>query len=122
VSPIVDRQFLPAMGRMTPRLRWRVRTIVYVTDGTNAVVKVVTTGTSGVAGYGNASISATVNTTGSWPSGVAVTPDGAYVYIANAGVNQIAKLRTSDNSIVRVIGVGSEPYSFGKFIGPFPAL
>ena len=52
------------------------------------------------------------------PVGVAVTPDGARVYVANAGSNNVSAIATASNTVLATVGVGAQPVAFGRFIGP----
>ena len=45
----------------------------------------------------------------STPEGVAVLPDGSYVYVANFGSMDVSVIRTSDNTIVATVAVGVDP-------------
>jgi YVTN family beta-propeller protein len=42
---------------------------------------------------------------GECPSGVAVVPDGAYVFVANSGSNNVSIIQTSDNTVVVTVDV-----------------
>jgi YVTN family beta-propeller protein len=44
------------------------------------------------------------------PAGVAVTPNGAAVYVACTGDNTVKVIRTSDNTTAATIGVGNQPW------------
>ena len=58
-------------------------------------------------------------TVGANPLGVAVTPDGAKVYVANAGSNTVSVIDTATNQVVgSPITVGAHPFAFGQFIQP----
>ena len=79
----------------------------------------------GVLGSGAAPVSATgseslsVVTTvgvGSSPNGVAVSPDGSRVYVANYSGNSVSVINTSTNGVVTV-GVGYSPYG-GVAVSP----
>ncbi len=54
---------------------------------------------------------------GSGPFGIAVSPDGSRVYVANLG-GTVSVINTATDSVVTTIIVGSEPYSLGAFVGP----
>ena len=43
------------------------------------------------------------------PLGVAITPDGAFAYVANAGSNSVSVIATATNSVVASVPVGSAP-------------
>ena len=49
--------------------------------------------------------------------GVAVTPDGARVYVANIDDNMVSVIATASNTVIATIPVGRGPLAFGKFIG-----
>jgi YVTN family beta-propeller protein len=58
---------------------------------------------------------------GSGPFGVAVTPDGSKVYVANEGSGTVSVIATATNTVIgSPIAVGSAPVAFGLFIGPPP--
>jgi YVTN family beta-propeller protein len=59
---------------------------------------------------------------GSRPEGVAVTPDGSKVYVANEGSGSVSVIATASNTVTATIAVGSGPVAFGVFIGPSPRL
>jgi YVTN family beta-propeller protein len=49
-------------------------------------------------------------TVGANPSGVAVTPDGTKVYVANRGSGTVSAIATATNAVVATIPVGGNPY------------
>ena len=53
---------------------------------------------------------------GSEPFGVAVTPDGCKVYVANGASNDVSVIATATNTVTAAITVGSGPVAFGVFI------
>ena len=55
---------------------------------------------------------------GSSPLGVAVTPDGRKVYVANSGSNNVFVIDTASNSVLAEVSVGIQPVAFGAFIRP----
>jgi autotransporter-associated beta strand protein/YVTN family beta-propeller protein len=64
---------------------------------------------------------------GNSPIGVAITPDGKFVYVANSNLNNggngpsvgvVSVISTTTNTVVASIPVGTNPFSFGLFIGP----
>ena len=55
---------------------------------------------------------------GSGAFGVAVTPDGSRVYVANLFDNTVSVIDTAANAVVTTIPVGSEPAAYGQFIQP----
>ena len=61
---------------------------------------------------------------GASPGGVAVTPDGAFVYVTNAIDNTVSVLRTDNNSVVATVPVGNGPGSiaFGTQNDPIGSL
>lgn len=52
----------------------------------------------------------TIDTLCSEPAGVAVTPNGAAVYVACSGSDQVKVIRTSNNTIATTINVGQQPW------------
>jgi YVTN family beta-propeller protein len=48
--------------------------------------------------------------------GVAVTPDGSRVYIANQSSNNVSVIDTTTNTVTTTVPVGSDPFAFGVFI------
>jgi YVTN family beta-propeller protein len=55
------------------------------------------------------------------PEGVAVTPDGGRVYVANFGGNTVSVIATATNTVTATIPLGSVgPVAFGVFIHPAP--
>ena len=56
------------------------------------------------------------------PTGVAVTPDGSTVYVANRGDNTVSVIATASLSVTATIPGFSVPIAFGVFIGPPPVL
>jgi YVTN family beta-propeller protein len=50
------------------------------------------------------------------PAGLAVTPDGANVYVANQGDGKVAMIATAGNTVMATVPVGVLPRAFGKFI------
>ena len=63
---------------------------------------------------------------GNNPFGVAVTPDGSKVYVANEAAGTVAGtvsvIATASNMVTATIPGFSEPIAFGVFIGPPPVL
>ena len=53
-------------------------------------------------------VTATV-TVGSFPLGVAVTPNGAYVYVTNQRSGTVSVINTATNTVTATITVGSDP-------------
>jgi YVTN family beta-propeller protein len=54
-------------------------------------------------------VSATI-AVGSHPVGVAVTPDGSKVYVANRGSRTVSAIATAPNTVVATIDVGLAPF------------
>jgi YVTN family beta-propeller protein len=44
------------------------------------------------------------------PYGVAVTPDGSKVYVANAGEHTVSVISTATNTVIATVPVGNEPH------------
>jgi YVTN family beta-propeller protein len=80
---------------------------VYVANRDNDNVSVIDTATNTVI--------ATIPV-GSFPIGVAVTPDGSKVYVANSGSNNVFVIDTASNLVLAVVSVGIQPVAFGAFI------
>jgi len=55
-----------------------------------------------------------------WPNGVAFTPDGKMVYVANWGSDELVGIDTGTNTIKTTVPVGRRPYAFGQFICSIP--
>ncbi len=47
---------------------------------------------------------------GGGPTGIAASPDGRYVYVANRTSANVAIIQTSDNTVIDRIGVSGEPW------------
>jgi len=60
-----------------------------INTSTNAVIKTITVGSN--------------------PKSVAVTPDGARVYVTNQGSNTVSVIDTATNAVVATIAVGTLP-------------
>ena len=43
------------------------------------------------------------------PSGISVTPDGAYAYVTNSGDGTVSVIKTLDNTVINTINVGDGP-------------
>lgn len=52
----------------------------------------------------------TISDVGSGPVGLALTPDGAYLYVALLNADQVAIIRTSDNTLVTIVNTDAEPW------------
>jgi len=60
---------------------------------------------------------------GTDPLGVAVTPDGSKVYVANQSDNTVSVIDTATNTVIgSPIPVGNVPSAFGLFIQPVPTF
>lgn len=46
---------------------------------------------------------------GTQPAGIAVSPDGSYVYVADSGSNNVSVIDTSSNQVIATIPVGNDP-------------
>jgi YVTN family beta-propeller protein len=102
------RRSLPtSASRATPLLRW-FRRLSDLT-GTN-VASVIDTATNAVVGL--------PIPVGSGACGIALTPDGSKVYVANRGDNTVSVIDTATNTVVAVLPVGEGPIAFGVFIQP----
>ncbi len=67
--------------------------VAIIDTATNTVVKTVLVET---------------NPAGTSPGGVAVTPDGKYVYVTNS-INSVAVINTANNTVVKTVLVGTSP-------------
>jgi YVTN family beta-propeller protein len=56
--------------------------------------------------------------TGVSPFGVAVTPDGSKVFIANNSPSTVSVINAATDTVTAAIPVGNVPYAFGIFIQP----
>jgi YVTN family beta-propeller protein len=74
---------------------------VYVANSGSDSVSVIDTSTNTVV----AAISV-----GTYPFGVAITPDGAFAYVTNLLTHEVSVIRTSDNTVVATIPVGDRPW------------
>ena len=72
----------------------------YITNSDDNTVSVIDTATNNVT--------ATVPV-GTYPCGVAVTPDGTKVYVANNGSNTVSVIDTATNNVTATVPVGSYP-------------
>jgi YVTN family beta-propeller protein len=63
---------------------------------------------SALASKTNPALVATV-TVGEKPNGLAVTPDGSEVYVANSGSNTVSIISSPANSVVGTVAVGAKP-------------
>ena len=62
-------------------------------------------------------VTATI-TVGTQPWGLAVTPDGSKVYVANFEDDTASVIDTATNAVTATIRVGRTPIAFGVFIQP----
>ena len=67
---------------------------------------------------GNPGNSITRIPVGSLPLGVAVTPDGAFVYVTNVNSGNVSVIDTATNTVTDTVTAGNGPLAFGQFIGP----
>ena len=68
---------------------------------------IATGGDGGILDYPDTLIG--VIPVGSYPFGVAINPDGNYVYVVNQRDNTLSVIQTSDNTVVDTIYVGPSP-------------
>ena len=69
-----------------------------------------------IATAGNTAVATIDDVVG--PSGVAITPDGTRVYVANYWDNSVSVIATATNTVSAAVPVGTEPVAFGQFIRP----
>ena len=86
----------PRMGHTSTSRIVDSNNVSVIHTATNTVVKTIPVGTS--------------------PVGVAVTPDGTKVYVANIGSNTVSVIARPGNTVVATIPVGTGPV--GVAIGP----
>jgi YVTN family beta-propeller protein len=55
---------------------------------------------------------------GNFPYGLAVTPDGAHVYVAVRDDDNVSVIATSSDTVVDTVPVGDMPQAVGEFIAP----
>jgi len=55
-----------------------------------------------------------------YPHGVAVTPDGKKVYVANFDSDSVSVIDTATNKVTVTVPVGTNPIAFGQFIASVP--
>jgi PGF-pre-PGF domain-containing protein len=79
-----------------------------VTDTSGGTVSVIKTSDNSV----------TTVTVGSGPSGVAVSPDGSKVYVANNLGKTVSVINTVTNVVTATVNVGTKPFAYGQFIIP----
>ena len=100
---------------------------VYVTAMNNNNNNRVIAGTVSVISTATNAIVGDPITVGNSPLGIAVTPDGKYVYVANTNLfngnnsgtpGSISVISTATNMLLTSFLVGLNPFSFGTFIGP----
>lgn len=91
----------------------------YVTNANSNNVSVIDTATNTEVDVdGNSGNGITRITVGSLPEGVAVTPDGGFVYVANLDSDNVSVIDTSTNTVTDTVSVGDGPFAFGQFIRP----
>ena len=59
---------------------------------------------------------------GDGPQGVAVTPEGDFVYVAKQFSNNVSVIKVSTSKVVDTADVGDSPFSLGLFITPTTGL
>jgi YVTN family beta-propeller protein len=94
---------------------------VYVANDFDSTVSVISAATNTVI----ATIPDDCNPFECAPRGLAVTPDGSKVYVANYNgqADTVSVINTATNTVIgSPIPVGGNPFAFGKFIGPAPAV
>ena len=85
--------------------------LVFSPDGTRVYVANAGGGVWVVDATANPPSRLTFITVGAGPSGIAITPDGAVVYVVNNGVSSVSLISTISNSVVATIPVGTNPSS-----------
>ena len=85
---------------------------VYVVDVGDSTVSVIATATNTVVGSPipvGPSIGPSSNVGALISGGIAITPSGSSVYVANSGGNTVSVIATASNTVVDTIPVGSQP-------------
>lgn len=91
---------------ITPDGRHAYVPYVLFTNGTGSEnVAIIDTATNTVV----KTILVETNAIGTTLTGVAVTPDGKYVYLSNQGSNSVAVVDTASNTVVNTVLVGTSP-------------
>jgi len=75
-------------------------------------------GTNTTAVIDTSTLTQTPVTVGFVPTGISLTPDDAFLYVANQGNDNVSVIDTSSNTVVDTIPVGDSPIALGDFIGP----
>jgi len=57
---------------------------------------------------------------GTYPNGLAFSPDGAKIYVANDDSNDVTVIDATTHTIQTTIPVGDTPYAFGSFVADVP--
>ena len=77
-------------------------------------VKVINTATH--------TISSTIITDGTFPSGISVSSDGSNLYVVNSGDNIVSVINIASKAVTATIAVGNRPIAFGNFISTHKAV
>lgn len=114
VSTITQTQtaFQPISGGCADVALNASGTIAYVTSNFGSTTS---PGSLSVINTATHAVLATVRV-GILPEGVAVSPSGTEVYVANAASNSVSVVSTVTNAVTNTIAVGNGPYAFGNFL------
>ena len=82
----------------------------YVTSADTSLVSVISTATNTVTATISTYFGPNIFGAESAPYGVAITPNGAYAYITNAGSSSVSVISTATNTITANITDRGEPY------------
>ena len=110
-ATIVGAFFSPYGVTVSPHSRDGSK--VYVTNSTASAGK----SNVSVIDTASSAVTATIPV-GNVPTGVAVTPDGLKVYVANVNSDSVSVIDTAKNKVTATIPVGLNPNAFGMFIHP----
>jgi uncharacterized repeat protein (TIGR01451 family) len=89
----------------------------YVVNNQSQNVSVINTATNTEIDVdGNPGNGITRIPVGAGAIGVAVTPDGAFVYVANSSSDNVSVINTATNTVTDTVPVGDNPTAFGQFI------
>src|SRR5262249_43923096 len=92
---------LGLLGVMLGSIPAEAKPFAYVTNFVSGTVSVIDTATNTVV--------ATVPV-GSFPRGVAITPDGTHAYVANSVSGTLSVIDTATNTVVATVPMGSFPF------------
>lgn len=87
-------------------------------DATGTTLYANCAGTGTVAVIDTSTLAQSPVTVGFVPTGISLTPDDDFLYVANQGDDTVSVIDTSSDTVVDTIPVGDSPIALGDFIGP----